>query len=253
MPPKKLKQQLLEVPPLPERTREEQIQDEFEAELEKCRQRELIKQLPYVAFMAAIEHKHFDYVKQRLLEYEIGQYIIAKETTTQSHKETNGEHFHFIVQMTDQTYHNFSKSVFKDKFKLRGKAEKDKPRQYGRVSAIENQDHMIAYTIKDGNIDTNFTEEELIKYKAKSFQKKEVKEANDLVYNYIHENLDYRHYVGKQQIGVLIIQYHQVNKTKQTMTRNYINNMTYNYMTYHGPTNECGFSPLDIYNSIMGN
>jgi len=52
--------------------------------------------------------------------------------------------------MSKTDYHKFSKRVFTDKYKLRGKAIKDNPRQYGMVQGIRDKDKMIAYTIKDG-------------------------------------------------------------------------------------------------------
>jgi len=111
--------------------------------------------MEYIAFMAAIAHSEFGYLEEILKEYDIGEYLIAAEVTDTAHTETKGEHFHFVVQMNDKDYHKFSKRVFIDKFKLRGKAIKDKPRQYGRVKKIEDFNRMCAYTIKDGNIRTN--------------------------------------------------------------------------------------------------
>lgn len=129
--------------------------------------------MEYIAFFAVIPHTDFSYVEQTLKEYEIGEYIIAAETAQSSHNEKGGEHFHFLVQMQSKDYHNFSKRVFKDKYKLRGKATSDLPRQYGKVKEIRDFDRMAAYTIKDGNIRTNMSEEALQKFQQITFKKDE--------------------------------------------------------------------------------
>jgi len=135
--------------------------------------------MEYIAFMAAIAHSEFDYIVQVIQEYDIGEYLIAAETTTEAHKETNGEHFHFVVQMNDKDYHKFSKRLFIDKYKLRGKAVKDKPRQYGRVKKIEDFNRMCAYTVKDGNIKTNMDAVTLQSFKDIAFKSKEKQDFRD--------------------------------------------------------------------------
>lgn len=196
-------------------------------------------ELKYIAFMGAIKHTEKDYVIETIMEYGIGTYLISLETAQLSHKETGGEHFHFMVQMTDEDYHKFSKRVFIDKYKLRGRALKDKPRQYGRVKNIENLERMAAYTIKDGNIVTNMTQEELDHYKTISFKKTEIKEEREIVLQYIKDNLpQVENRWGivppptRSEIGSLVIKYHRVNKTNKPLARNYILSIVYHYMSY---------------------
>lgn len=129
--------------------------------------------MDYLAFMAAISHSHFDYLEEILLEYTIGSYIIAAETTTQSHTETGGQHFHFLVQMSQEDYHKYSKRVFIEKFKLRGRAVKGFPRQYGKLNKIENLERMKIYTVKGGHVRSNMDETSLIQYQESSFIKED--------------------------------------------------------------------------------
>jgi len=56
---------------------------------------------------------------------------------------------HFLVDMSDKDYQAFAKRVFIDKYKLRGRATKDKPRQYGKVKKINSIKKALAYTIKE--------------------------------------------------------------------------------------------------------
>jgi hypothetical protein len=143
--------------------------------------------LTYKAFMAAIEHKHLEEVKDILFQYDIGKYIIAKEITKTAHSETNGEHFHFIVEMTDKDYHRFSKRLFIDRFNLRGRASKGKPRQYGKVKQIENIEKMKAYTLKENQYESNLSEEELKLLFEQSYQKKEEIDEQEELFKYLGE------------------------------------------------------------------
>jgi len=133
----------------------------------------------YLAFMGALEHSHFDYLENTLKEYDIGSYIVSAEVSSTSHEATKGQHFHFLVEMTDQDYTRFSKRVFIDKFKLRGRAVKGLPRQYGKVKQIENLEQMKRYTVKDGNFRTNLTDIEIETLVENSFQKDEKKKIQD--------------------------------------------------------------------------
>lgn len=120
-------------------------------------------------FMAHIAHEHIDYVEQTLLEYpEVTTYLIGMETT-------DYEHMHFVVHTTKQTwYRNFSKRVFIDKFKLRGKAQKGKPRQYGMIGKIKNEYKLKCYTVKDQNIRTNMPQAEIDEIVQNSHKKVEL-------------------------------------------------------------------------------
>ena len=143
------------------------------------------KELPYQAFMAVIKHEHREEVHQILLEYNIGMYIISNEITKSAHQETNGEHIHFLVEMSAEDYHRFSKRVFIDKFKLRGRASKGKPRQYGKVSKIENIEKMKSYTLKEGDFISNLSEKELNELYEKSYKKAEDLDDMEKLYEYL--------------------------------------------------------------------
>jgi len=144
--------------------------------------------MEYIAFFGCIRHSEIESVEETLKEYEIGAYLIGLEVSFDSHEETNGEHMHFVVQMTDKDYHRFSKRIFIDKYKLRGKALKDKPRQYGRVKRIQDLERMCAYTLKDNNIRSNMTEQQLDSYRNISFKKKELKEFKEQLWEYVNNN-----------------------------------------------------------------
>lgn len=130
------------------------------------------------AFFGAIYHQELKSILEIWNEYEIGQFVIAKEISSVAHKETAGEHIHFVAEMTPTVYHAFCKRVFKDKYKLAGQARGGKPRQYGKVNEIKDITRMIAYCLKDGDFVTNIPADELEKYKKVSFKKIEQKKES---------------------------------------------------------------------------
>lgn len=200
-----------------------------------------IKDPDYIAFMCAVHHINFDYLEETLKEYAIGLYIIAAETTEKSHKETNGEHFHFLVQMTDNDYHKYSKRVFKDKFKLRGVAKDGKPRQYGRVKKIEDLTRMAAYTIKQDNVRTNMTEAQLAKYKAVTFLASEQQSFEDQLYEYLINNAIYddksskvgQPLISYDYIGPYVIKFIRNHNCRVKITRNKIDGYIRTYQMYY--------------------
>jgi hypothetical protein len=123
--------------------------------------------MDYIAFMCHTTHEHFDYLEDTLQEYNIGTYFIGYE-------EKPYEHYHFLVQMDNADYVKFRKRVFIDKLKLRGKPGGGQPRQYGKVTKIEDLEKMKSYTVKEGLFRTNLDDEdELKEIIEKSFSKQE--------------------------------------------------------------------------------
>lgn len=119
--------------------------------------------------MAHIRHEHINYIEDTIKEYpEVTTYLIGMETK-------DYEHMHFVVNATSQTwYRNFSKRVFIDKFGLRGRARKDAPRQYGKISKIKDVYLLKCYTVKDQNIRTNMPQQEIDDYIENSTKKVEL-------------------------------------------------------------------------------
>lgn len=130
-----------------------------------------IETMKYQMFMAHIPVRDISSVVNTLLTYKIGQYLVCGETTPY-------DHLHFMCEMSDETYHAFSKRVFKDKYKLRGRAVKGKARQYGKEKKIKDIEKALSYTCKMYKqhpelCKTNMTEATLTKYVEASYQKKE--------------------------------------------------------------------------------
>lgn len=115
------------------------------------------------AFMFHLPPDQSDWIRELLLEYDTGMYLIA-------HEEEPYSHYHIVAQISDRDYHKFSKRII-EKHKLNGRATKDKPRQYGKLKKINDLERLLIYTCKDKNVIGNFSETEIAKYIEKSFKK----------------------------------------------------------------------------------
>jgi hypothetical protein len=125
----------------------------------------------WYAFFGAIRHLHMTEIHKIWDETDKGLYVVSKEISSESHQDTDGEHFHFVAEMTPIVYHAFSKRLFKDRFNLRGVAKDGLSRQYGKVKEIKDINRMIAYSLKDGDYITNISDDEIDRYKLISFAK----------------------------------------------------------------------------------
>lgn len=171
-------------------------------------------ELKWNSFFGAIDHMWFDYLEDKLQEYDIGYYIIAAEVAEGKHKKTNGQHFHIVAQMAEKDYNAYVKRVFKDKFKLSGRAGNGEGRQYGRVKDIENIVKMKAYVLKDGNFRTNVPEDEIKELLTIAFKKDEKeteqREFRDRLMASVHQDLTSKqglqfHEITKRDVGIAII------------------------------------------------
>lgn len=167
------------------------------------------------SFFCAVEHKWEKYLMMILREYDIGGYIVGLEKSENTHQETNGEHFHFCVEMTELDYNKYRKRCFIDKFGLRGQAKLGQPRQYGKVKQIENIVRMKAYTIKDGNFRTNLTETEIAGLGEIAFKKGDEETTyREQLLAKVRYMVPF-HEATKRTVGVAIIKIFQEDETKK--------------------------------------
>lgn len=162
----------------------------------------------FIAFMCHTQRKHYDYLEETLQEYNIGQYLIGYEASPY-------EHFHFIVQMTSADYHKYSERVFRKKLKLKGRWFKEGnetfPRQYGKVSEIQDLEKMKSYTIKDGDFRSNMPEQDVQRYFENSHKKEQQNQLRDKCVEHLEEDTDdiekFTHSNGRFQFEKDYIQY----------------------------------------------
>lgn len=180
------------------------------------------------------EKEVYSNFKEKLLKYNIGNYIVGKEVSENSHKETNGEHIHVCCQMTDDDYHRFAVTVLRQQMNLRGRAVAGFCRQYGKVKQIRSLEKMKAYTVKDSNVDTNIGDEELEKLNQISYKKENAVTEFWKIVNYVNDKMggdidtwgnDARRYVVEYMISK------QEDVTK-TPSRPMIDNVVKSYVMY---------------------
>lgn len=213
----------------------------------------------WIAFMAHIPHNEQEYILETLKDYDIGKYIIGLE-----HAESVGEHYHFLVQMTDKDYHKYSKRVFKDKFKLRGQNRGGKCKQYGKLKEIKDLEKMKAYTCKDNKVMTNMSDEEIQKYVEMSYKKEEQLELIDEMAEILNERyinqciIDYgpeenyetsSHTFHIKHLRMMIIDIMR-EKNLKSISRTKVENVLYRFLMkkgspYHATTE-------NIYNVLYG-
>lgn len=118
-----------------------------------------------------------------------GRVVLAGETSTTSHQETNGEHFHVAIDMNDNQYKAFYKTIIQTKYGLKGRAVSGGTgRQYGLVKPdkVRDETKFLQYTVKNKNIlykNINLqTIQDLIK---SSFIKEERKSKIDTLMDYL--------------------------------------------------------------------
>lgn len=113
----------------------------------------------WIAGMAHVKHVHRDYYL-KYISNRFAEYLIAWETSPKG-----VEHIHYILKDEDgeELHRKMVQNVFRNKLKLRGKAGKNKARQYGRIKEIEDLNKLFAYTVKDKNCDYKINDMNVIK------------------------------------------------------------------------------------------
>lgn len=139
--------------------------------------------MKYLGFMAHLSEDEFDYLEEVLQEYNIGSYLIGFENEPY-------DHFHFLVEMELNDYHNFTQRVFVKKYKLRGKAKDGNCRQYGKIKDIQDIDKLKSYTIKDNNYRSNLSEADVLRIFEQSHKKESLKLLKDKMFQFVEDIFD---------------------------------------------------------------
>lgn len=188
-----------------------------------------------IAFFCALPHTQVDYLEQTIQEYHsLTMYIIAMETSTTSHQDFSGQHFHFFCDMSPKDYHLFAQRVFNRKFHLRGQAKPGLARQYGKVRDIQDLNAMAAYTLKDQNFRTNMEPCIIQNLLALSFKKGQHRSFRDDLFKFLKEQYSKDPYELRTQI----IEYFRIGREKHNdvaCSRSTIQALLIRYMLYEAP------------------
>ena len=231
--------------------------------------------LDYIAFFCAVRHtsENEDYLVEMLKNYDIGSYMVVRETSPVAHKDTDGQHYHFLVQMSKDDWGRYRKRVFVDHFKLRGQAKDGLSRQYGKVNYLKDTERMAIYMCKDGLgavVSTTFTQEHLNAWYNQSFEKANDKTFKDKLVEYVSKHIDVSDidkYVDdewdrlrrvKSMIVKEVVHFYRVEGSQKMITKAGLINFVNYYMVYHlqrsvqiGSDSSYVFSDSDIASFIL--
>lgn len=115
------------------------------------------------SFYLAIKHNTEDYLKEYINKFIIKSHTLyfvfyTKEICHHTHKESNGEHFHFIVahrgdnEILNKNRTNSLMRHFVNKYNLAGNSQGTRVRQYGLIQkSIRSVPNIIRYCTKGTN------------------------------------------------------------------------------------------------------
>lgn len=206
-----------------------------------------------IAFFCSLPHSEIDYLETTLLEYiSVTKYIISMETSTDSHQDFSGQHFHFFCDMSPQDYHNFGTRTFRKKYKLRGQAKPGLSRQYGKVKEIHDLNRMAAYTLKDNNFRTNMEPCIIQNLLQLSYKKKDNKKNEEIIFEFLKQSLE----TDPFKLRRLILEKIRSRSEKDTKTlgptisRNYLNNILIKYMLFYNQSFSLDTVEFFLYNNV---
>jgi len=143
--------------------------------------------LPWIAFYCAYPHEFSSNVVEDLQSImSLGGYIVSLEIAQGKHLETEGQHYHFLIQCSINDYNSYVKRVLRETYKLRGQCRKGLPKQYGRVKKpLEDVERMGSYVCKDSCIITNLETKDIERMYDASYKKKSEHDLRDEVMDFI--------------------------------------------------------------------
>lgn len=203
-----------------------------------------------IAFMCAIPHDQSSNLLKYIEPYidVSGRLIMSMETSSNSHTQTEGQHFHFFADMEETQYKNFSTKYFVRHYKLKGKA-KDTARQYGKVKEIRDEDRMISYTLKSKDLNNiyfrNFDLKTIKQYMQESFVKESKKDFKTELMTYLCANRDnfypegsddcltYHERLNFREIEKYVIQYYINKEIQKPVSRSQVKSWTTTFLMYY--------------------
>lgn len=162
-----------------------------------------------IAFFLALPHTEQSTLWQFLLDYTTPQQklILAKETSKKSHLDISGQHFHVLAEWDKHKYEAFKKTIIDKHYSLVGRSTTGNARKYGQVRAIKDIDKMLSYTIKCNDYSyQNYTQEELEKAYAQSYEKEDRTTITELCIEHIKKTIFLPDLQNKPTLAINIIE-----------------------------------------------
>lgn len=196
-----------------------------------------------IAFFCAIPHDQssnlIKYIDQYITDAS-ASYLISMETSTNTHLETQGQHFHICIKSSTFNYDTFRNSILKNKFNLQGQAKNNIGRQYGKVKNIRDETKLLTYCCKENNnniISKNMDLKTIQEYIEKSFKKeshltlfeKLMKHLADIPYKQVTIEF-YCYYAALEDAT---IDYYIDNNVGKSLTKNHMRSLVTSFLMYH--------------------
>lgn len=153
------------------------------------------------SFYLAIKHDNEDYLKEYINKFlskslTVSFILYTKETSMTTHKESQGQHFHFLVLHkgdTEQLNKKITNSLMRhyvNKYNLAGTSNGTRVRQYGLIKrSIKSVANIIRYVMKDTQTPTIIPHNDDIMNTVLSLPKWEKQDNNDSI-NFFNETLE---------------------------------------------------------------
>ena len=169
----------------------------------------------------------------------------------------NGDHFHILMECTNETYENYITSLKKClPFPLGGK-NSGHAGHYGKVKVIKNIDNLLSYLTKDGDFVSTFSHTTwLQEQQTKSYKKPKLNKSNfrEKLFSYLSD----RTYHDLQTCMIRIIDFYRSQGDKcPAITKSALRNHALNYFLQISATAEEGtathfkYTSEEIYNLII--
>lgn len=190
-----------------------------------------------ITFYLVLRHALADDVKKFIDENSTSEtkFLITQEKCKNSHKETDGEHFHIVIEWDDKTYNKFKRDVITKIWKLKGQARDGIGRQYGKEK-VETEDDMVSYVLKDQTEDLSgcyyqiYTKEYLIERYKESYKKEDRFTLMDEVIEHLKIMPCMAPPIDIFKIQLTILEYWMKN-TNKIITKSTLNHITIRFLT----------------------
>lgn len=193
-----------------------------------------------ITFYLVMRHTMADDVKTAIEQYTTSttKFLITAEKCKNSHRETDGEHFHIVIDWDEKTYNKFKRDMITKIWNLKGQARDGIGRQYGKEK-VESEEDMITYVLKDQVIIENnipdicfqvYTMEYLIERCKESYKKEDKYSLMDEVINHLKIMPCNCPPIDIFKIQLTILEYWMKN-TNKVLTKSTLNHLTIRFLT----------------------
>lgn len=196
-----------------------------------------------IAFFAALHHDQsanlIKYIEQYITDAS-ASYLIALETSKNTHLETQGQHIHICINSTTFNYDTFRNTILKNKYSLQGQARNGIGRQYGKIKDVRDETKLLTYCCKEANNNIYFKNIDLKtiqEYITNSFKKEShlslFEKLMEHLTNIPYTNTTVDYYCYYAALEDATIDYYIDNNVGKSLTKNHMRSLVTSFLMYH--------------------